>query len=167
MTSRIVTFRIFTLGCSAVLALLAVNAGLAQERKPVKKEVDAIRACAEKYANDVSEAERRCLFNLVATPCTKRPEARSTAGTADCFRHEQAIWDDLLNENFKSLNGDLDEQQKTKARDMQRAWIAYRDTTCAFYYDKIQGSMATSMTAACLARETARRALLLAFFATL
>ena len=161
------TFRIFTLGCSVVLALFAVSTGVAQDRKPTKKEVDAIRACAVKYANDVSEAERRCLFNLVATPCTKRPEARSTHGTADCYTREQAIWDDLLNENFKSLNGDLDEEQKTKARDMQRAWIAYRDTTCAFYYDKIHGSMATSMTAACLARETARRALLLAFFATL
>jgi uncharacterized protein YecT (DUF1311 family) len=161
------TFRMFTLGCSVVLVLFAVSAGVAQDRKPAKKEVDAIRACAVKYADDVSEGERRCLFNLVATPCTKRPEAKSTAGTADCYRREQAIWDDLLNENFKRLNDDLDEQQKTKAREMQRAWIAYRDTTCAFYYDKIQGSMATSMTAACLARETARRGLLLAFFATL
>src|SRR5215470_17449379 len=160
------TFRIL-LAAAVAVSWLAADGVLAQDRKPAKKEVDAIRACAEKYANDVSEAERRCLFNLVATPCTKRPEARSTAGTADCFRHEQAIWDDLLNENFKSLNGDLDEQQKTKARDMQRAWIAYRDTTCTFYYDKIQGTMATSMTAACEARETARRALLLAFFATL
>jgi len=42
---------------------------------------------------------------------------------------------------------------------MQRDWIAYRNTTCEFYYHKIQGTMATEMTAACLARETARRAL--------
>ena len=47
---------------------------------------------------------------------------------------------------------------------MQRAWIEYRNTTCQFYYDKIQGTMAVDMTAACLARETARRALLLRFF---
>ena len=31
------------------------------------------------------------------------------------------------------------------ARDMQRAWIAYRDTTCNFYDDKIHGSMAIPM----------------------
>jgi len=160
------TFRIL-LAAAVAVSWLAADGVLAQDRKPAKKEVDAIRACAAKYANDVFEAERRCLFNLIATPCTKRPEAKSNAGTADCYRREQAIWDDLLNENFRALNGDLDDEQKTKARDMQRAWIAYRDTTCAFYYDKIQGSMATSMTAACLARETARRALLLAFFATL
>jgi uncharacterized protein YecT (DUF1311 family) len=47
---------------------------------------------------------------------------------------------------------------------MQQAWIAYRDTTCNFYMDKIQGSMAIPMGAACAARETARRALLLRFF---
>jgi hypothetical protein len=47
---------------------------------------------------------------------------------------------------------------------MQRAWMAYRDTTCQFYDDKIQGSMATAMHAACVTRESARRALLLKFF---
>ena len=47
---------------------------------------------------------------------------------------------------------------------MQRAWMAYRDTTCQFYDDKIQGSMATAMHAACFARESARRAMLLKFF---
>ena len=50
---------------------------------------------------------------------------------------------------------------------MQRAWIAYRDTTCGFYYDKIQGTMAGFMEAACVTRETARRAMLLAFFSRL
>ena len=45
--------------------------------------------------------------------------------------------------------------------------IAYRDTTCGFYGDKIQGTMAGFMEAACVARETARRAMLLAFFSRL
>jgi len=157
--------RVVALAVAFVLGGLLIDAGHAQDRKPTKKEVEVIRACAEKNADDVSEAERRCLFNLVATPCTKRPEAKSTHGTADCYRVEQAIWDDLLNDNYKKLLKELDEDQTAKAREMQRAWIAYRDTTCKFYYDKIQGSMATSMTAACEARETARRALLLAFFA--
>ena len=50
---------------------------------------------------------------------------------------------------------------------MQRAWIAYRDTTCGFYDDKIQGTMAGFMEAACVTRETTRRAMLLAFFSRL
>ena len=41
--------------------------------------------------------------------------------------------------------GSLDSQQTAKLRAMQQAWIAYRDTTCNFYMDKIQGSMAIPM----------------------
>ena len=88
-------------------------------------------------------------------------------GTADCYRLEAAIWDDLLNENYKSLVADLDDEQKAKLRDMQRVWIAYRDSTCGFYYPQLRGTMAGPMTSACVARETARRAVLLKFFSSL
>ena len=96
----------------------------------------------------------------------ERPEGQSNVGVADCYRLEGAIWYDLLNENY-SLAADLDDEQKAKLRDMQRAWIAYRDSTCGFYYAKIQGTMAGPMTAACVARERARRAVLLQFFSSL
>jgi uncharacterized protein YecT (DUF1311 family) len=55
----------------------------------------------------------------------------------------------------------LDDEQAAKLRAMQRAWIAYRDTTCGFYWEKIQGSLAIPMEAECIAHETARRALFL------
>ena len=102
-----------------------------------------------------------------ATPCQSTPEGQSNLGMADCFRLEAKIWDDLLNENYKSLRDTIDATQAAKLRDMQRAWIASRDATCAFYDVKIQGSMAIPMGAACLARETARRAILLKFFTRL
>lgn len=136
----------------------------AQNRKPTAQEVTAIRGCADKYKDDVGEGERQCLFKLVAEPCTQTAEGKSNFGTADCYRVERAVWDELLNENFKDLRDDLDGRQKARLREMQRAWVAYRDTTCAFYSHKSQGSMSVPMTAACLARETARRALLLDFF---
>jgi len=44
---------------------------------------------------------------------------------------------------------------------MQRAWIASRDKSCAFFYDIFQGTTANPMMAACLTRETGRRALFL------
>jgi uncharacterized protein YecT (DUF1311 family) len=148
---------------AAVALLCGAPSGFAQS--PTSgRDVAAIRGCAEKYADNVDEGERRCVFALVSDPCAKRREMRPDASRAECFRAEQAIWDDLLNDNFRKLRDGLDDEQKDKLRDMQRAWIASRDTTCQFYYDKIQGSMATTMTAACLARETARRALLLRFF---
>ena len=152
------------LGLAIVVSALAVTAAAAQTRKPTAQEVGAIRNCAGKYQDDVDQGERQCLFNLVALPCTKTREGSSNQGTADCYRLEWVIWDNLLNDNFKTLIGALDSQQNAKLRAMQQAWIAYRDTTCNFYMDKIQGSMAIPMGAACAARETARRALLLRFF---
>ena len=58
----------------------------------------------------------------------------------------------------------LDDEQKAKARDMQRAWIESRDKTCAFYWDFYQGTIASPMGAYCVLRETARRAMFLKFF---
>jgi uncharacterized protein YecT (DUF1311 family) len=124
----------------------------------------AIRACIGKYADDVGAAERHCIFAIVADPCTMMPTNQSTSATTECYERERKIWDALLNENFRALRDDLDDGQKAKLRDMQRAWIAYRDTTCGFYHDKIRGSMSATMAAACVTRETARRALLLKLF---
>lgn len=152
-----------TVAVAAIFAVVPLK-GEAQTRKPMPREVAAIRDCAKKYETNLDEAERQCLFNLVSTPCTDTPEGSSNVGTADCFRIEWKIWDDLLNENYQSLLAALDDDQLAKLRDMQRAWIAYRDTTCEFYYVKIQGTMAYPIQAACTARETMRRALLLKFF---
>jgi len=159
-------------GSAAVLALLVVAATVqaqAQSRKPTAREVAAIRDCATKTKDDVDVdvGEGRCLFKLVADPCMAPVGAAPDRVMADCFQIEGMIWDDLLNENYKSLLASLDDEQTTKARAMQRAWIAYRDTTCGFYADKIQGTMAGFMEAACVTRETARRAMLLAFFSRL
>jgi uncharacterized protein YecT (DUF1311 family) len=160
--------RTASMGLLTLFAVIgAVTAHAQTGRKPTAHEIAAVRACATKYQDDVQEGERQCLFNLVATPCTNTPEGSANLGAADCYRVEAAIWDELLNDNFKTLADTLDDQQTTKLRAMQRAWIAYRDTTCNFYMDKIQGSMAVPMGKACAARETARRAMLLARFSRL
>ncbi|HEX4557495.1 MAG TPA: lysozyme inhibitor LprI family protein [Xanthobacteraceae bacterium] len=149
---------------AAIVVAGAVHTAAAQGAQATRKDAGAIRACAEKYAENINEAERRCIFAIVVEPCTKTRVGRSSQGAAACYHVEQDIWDELLNENFRVLRDGLDDDQKEKLRQMQRDWIAYRNTTCEFYYHKIQGTMATEMTAACLARETARRALLLKFF---
>ena len=93
----------------------ASAAGHAQNRKPTMKEIAAIRDCAKKHETDLDEVEQKCLFNLVGTPCTETPEGQSNVGTADCYRLEGTIWDDLLNENYKSLAADLDDEQDRKS----------------------------------------------------
>lgn len=162
-------FQPFLAAILCVLGLsLATRPGHAQTRKPTAREIAAIRDCATRNDDNLDEGERQCLFNLVADPCTKKPPGEADkAVEVDCQRIEASIWDGLLNENYKSLLKTLDDGQKAKARAMPRAWLAYRDTTCQFYDDKIQGSMSVTMHAACVTRETARRAMLLKFFGRL
>jgi uncharacterized protein YecT (DUF1311 family) len=94
-------------------------------------------------------------------PAVQEAEGGSNLGQADCYRIERAIWDRRLNDAYRALQEELDRRQLGKLREMQRAWIAARDRTCEFYQHKIQGSMAVPMSASCLLRETAQRALLL------
>jgi hypothetical protein len=62
--------RVAWVGIAALVFGLFAQPSYAQLRKPTPKEVSSIQACAEKNADDVFEAERRCVLNLVATPCT-------------------------------------------------------------------------------------------------
>ena len=151
----------------AVGSLAISGSAQAQSRQPTAPEVAAIHDCAAKNRDDLDAGEADCLFKLVANPCLGDPGSKSDGQMADCYEIEGAIWDDLLNANYKALLGELDADQTAKAKAMQRAWIGYRDTTCGFYYDKIQGTMAGMMIAACVTRETARRAMLLGFFSRL
>ncbi len=148
-------------------AAMAIAPAHAQSRKPTAREVAAVRDCAAKDKDNLDEGEQQCLFKLVAEPCIGPLGSASDGKMADCYAIEGAIWDGLLNDNYKKLLATLDDEQTGKARAMQRAWIAYRDSTCEFYDDKIQGTMSIMMHAACTTRETARRAMLLDFFSRL
>lgn len=147
---------------AAMFVAYATVSGHAQERKPTAAETKLIRDCAAKHADD-GEGERECAFKLVADPCAE--QAGSNVGNANCYRMEAAIWDALLNENYKDLMDVIeDKADQDKLKEVQRAWIKYRETTCDFYWFKIHGTMAVPMTAACQLRENARRALLLKFW---
>jgi len=142
------------------LFLISSIDGHAQNRQPTPEEIRLIRDCVEKHPDD-GKGPDECSFKLVAEPCIEKDG--SNLGTADCYRIESVIWDTILNENYKDLMDAIDEKKaQDKLREMQRTWIAFRDTTCDFYWYKIHGSMSVPMTAACQLRETARRAFLLA-----
>ena len=159
--------RILATGLVILFSVLAMANSRTQSRQPTAQEVSAIRDCATKYRDDLDAGEQQCLFKLVAVPCIGAPGSLAEAATAACYDVEGAIWDKLLNENYTTLLGELDEEQTKQARAMQRTWIAYRDATCQFYDDKIRGSMSIMMHAACVTRQTARHAMLLGFFSRL
>jgi len=143
-----------------VLAALAVSPALAKD-KPDARAAAAIEDCVKsKSATGMGET---CI-GIVSGPCLDKAADPSTAGMVACVARERAVWDDILNETYNRLRAKLDDKQQQKLRDMQRAWIAARDATCGFYWDFYQGTMASPMSAGCVNKETAERALFLLGF---
>jgi uncharacterized protein YecT (DUF1311 family) len=147
-------------GLLVVLAALAASPALAKD-KPDARASAAIQDCVKsKSATGMGET---CI-GIVSGPCLDKAADPSTAGMVACVARERAVWDDILNETYNRLRAKLDDKQQQKLRDMQRAWIAARDATCGFYWDFYQGTMASPMSAGCVNKETAERALFLLGF---
>ena len=146
----------------AVLWLLLTAATAIAADRPDARASAKVQDCV-KSAKDPEAGAERCI-GVVSNPCLDNDEARSTADINACVAREQAVWDDILNETYRRLREKLDAGQQEKLRDMQRAWIASRDKTCTFYWDYFQDTMASPMSASCVNKETARRALFLLGF---
>jgi uncharacterized protein YecT (DUF1311 family) len=144
----------------ATVIALSPSFSVGQSATPNARDVAVVQDCLKSQRGRELKGER-CI-GVVVDPCLKR--ARSTADQNACADRELAVWDDILNETYRRLGKHLDEEQKGKAREMQRSWIETRDKTCTFYWDYFQGTMASPMSSYCNVRETARRAMFLKFF---
>lgn len=121
-----------------------------------------VRACFAGAAPGESAPD--CL-GAGAQPCTETPEGMTTHGTAQCLAAETAVWDDLLNTEYKALRAQMLAQGEglgDSLLDAQRAWIAFRDADCAFDYARWgDGSIRQIVGANCLMQMTAARAIAL------
>ena len=148
-----------------VLSALAISSADAQTRKPTAQEVATIRDCATNYQDNVDEASGSvCVFNLVATPCTNTSAGNTNLGTANCYRVEWVIWDNLLNENLKNLMGALDNQQTASCARCSKPGSPTATPPAISTWIRFRARWRFRLGAVCAARETARRALLLWFF---
>lgn len=150
---------LFSLG-----ALACIGAAPASAETADPHDVAAIAACLK--SKEAAKQPPESCVSTVARPCFGGDEdAVADNKVTGCLDREQLAWDQLLNESFARLRDHLDEEQRTKLRDMQRSWIVARKQSCDFYYDFFQGSMANPMIASCMNLETARRAIFLDVFA--
>lgn len=108
-----------------------------------------------------------------AEACTLAPDGYTTVGMGFCYGAEWELWDARLNAAYdqvmemeESLDAEMAEIGATvpktapALRDMQRAWIVFRDAACD--YERAQWGGGTGQgpaTAACLMTETARQTL--------
>jgi uncharacterized protein YecT (DUF1311 family) len=149
------------------LALIVADPLLGRADAPAGKDVATIGDCLRKQdKNRSQEAEEATCLMTVAKPCMGGDEADvSSRRQMDCLYRERLVWDQIVNDSYKTMMNALDPDQQAKLREMQQSWIQTRDLTCTFWHDYLGGTMANPMVAYCNNRETARRAIFLRVFA--
>ncbi len=150
-------------GLAIAALVLSFGAADAQSLKLSAEDSREIQNCI-KERESKSERVDLCI-GIVANPCLDRPDGQSTAGQSACHQREQLVWDDILNETYRRLQGQLNPKQKAAIRDVQRAWIEARKLQCGFYSIFHEGgTIAIPAYASCFNTETARRAIYLLNF---
>lgn len=95
---------------------------------------------------ELASAEARVLcVGRSAAACIDTPDGRTTVGMGYCLDQERAYWDARLNAAYTALveieraqDAEMTElgssapRMEPALRDMQRAWIAFRDAACAY-----------------------------------
>ncbi|MAR72918.1 MAG: hypothetical protein CME78_11915 [Halomonas sp.] len=109
---------------------------------------------------------------LAADACQQTPGGATTLGIVDCLAQETRVWDELLNAQYQELRALMREQDEGNPdvgisrvdalREVQRAWITFRDAECGYAYARYQdGTIRSVVAAACRLEQTAQRALAL------
>lgn len=146
-------------------ALLCVpQVGTAQE---FTIDQQIVRDCFEN--TEIGALYPLCL-GQASNQCQEQPGGSTTIGISECIQAETAMWDVILNEEYKwtqMANEAADEQGLSQVldrsdalRDAQRAWIAFRDADCTARYAMWQdGTIRTIVGANCHLTMTAQRAI--------
>jgi uncharacterized protein YecT (DUF1311 family) len=131
---------------------------------------DATRAC---LAGQSELAGRLACVGTSANLCMEAVGGYSTVGMGFCLGQELDYWDDRLNIAYGELKaretaedaemaeiGATVPKRATALRDMQRAWIAWRDAACVYEYSQWGGGTGGGpANASCLMHMTAEQAL--------
>ena len=150
--------------------LMAGTSVMAQE---VQFSSGATADCVGEAANQ--DAKRSCVGTSAQHCMGATPDGSTTVGMMGCLDGERSYWDQRLNRAYKSLRAKAEEldaemeelgsaapKTAPALRDMQRAWISYRDATCDFERSQWGGGTGGGpATLSCLMRLTGEQALYL------
>ncbi len=88
-------------------------------------------------------------------PCAN---AQSQADMNICWGKEYKAADATLNQVYRQLVSKLDDDEKAQLKEVESAWLKYRDANCAFVADQYKGGTIRPMIdAMCLADMTKNR----------
>jgi uncharacterized protein YecT (DUF1311 family) len=144
-------------GLVAVIGLVLAQPAAAQS---LSVDEEAVRQCHGSAETGVTAP--RCLGHASNT-CQDQAGGSTTLGIVECIRSETAVWDDLLNEQYKSTRDAFKARGDDLAEALvtaQKAWIDYRDAECSLHYERwIGGTIRTIVHANCMMGFTSTRAL--------
>ncbi|MEM7075142.1 MAG: lysozyme inhibitor LprI family protein [Pseudomonadota bacterium] len=149
------------------LTLMLPGIGQAQDLVWTPEATEACLAAA------VSPEARDACVGTSAGLCINTPDGYTTVGFAACSRFEAEYWDTRLNEAYAGL---MEIEQRLDAemaqlgsaapsvalalREMQRAWIVFRDASCAYAASQFGTGTGSGPAAAdCVMRLTGEQAL--------
>lgn len=81
----------------------------------------------------------------------------ATMPMVDCTWEENKRQDRKLNELYKKLMVSLPPEKQKELKQVQLAWIKYKDLNCDFYYDRYSGSSTHINASSCYLETTASR----------
>ncbi|PCJ05572.1 MAG: hypothetical protein COB16_15175 [Rhodobacteraceae bacterium] len=127
----------------SVMTLAALLLSTAVTAQDLRYSDQASQSCVDQAVT--SEAKRACVGESASVCIDATADGSTTIGMMQCLDNEHDYWDARLNRIYKQVQTDakaLDAEMaeigssapKTAPalRDMQRAWITYRDATCDF-----------------------------------
>lgn len=151
---------------AGLVGAVAACAAAAQDDWPAPNATERgwIAACVKKNTDEAA-AEKACVA-VVLGACLGLDDAPKSIKPSDqnghprsCAPVEQKIWDELLNRWYAEALKKVPAAAQDKLRAAERAWIPYRDATCAVDEALRPFPMGADDAATCLMSETARRAL--------
>lgn len=141
-------------------SLLFLSTGAFAAEPPLPEDVALAKACIARQ--EAKQEHARACIDAVSGPCLAKEENHSTAGMHGCIARAIAVWDGMLNDYYSKARALMDENGRNGLRDVQRAWIAYRDKLCEFARMPAEGgTLAGVLQGGCVEAETASRALAL------
>jgi uncharacterized protein YecT (DUF1311 family) len=142
------------------LGLFATNAFAGPGGDPPKPEVKAaVEKCLAEKAKANKQPEE-CV-GAVADACLEKGKDLSVYDIIGCHGDEADVWDERLNHDYQALMKTMKGPDKERVRDLERAWIDFRDKKCAYRQMEDEGMVGMIQNIHCYNVETARQALFL------
>jgi len=158
------------------------TSSFAQESLLSESDLAPLHTCLQKHSKDAGtvnepaadQLELACI-SLAVAPCEQRFYAVGHAPKSACLHDEYEWWDVQLNQAYQGLMKEAKQADAVEKnwvfrdvdslRQMQRAWLGYRDANCHFSYMRFGGGTAgPTVEAECLLLLTGRQTLFLTSF---